>query len=64
MTGALITTSAALLLFVFSSAILLDQRDRYGARPSMLAAASLGIWLAIIGAGVIGETVVRAVVGS
>lgn len=61
MTGALITSGAALFVFIFASAILLDQRDRTGMRPSMLAAASVGIWLAIIGAGVVADAVVRAV---
>lgn len=48
MIGALIATSAALLLFIFGCAIW-QVGDR--APPSVLIASSMGIWLAIIGLG-------------
>lgn len=50
MTGALMTTSAALLLFVFGAAVL-QFGDRM--RPSQLVPAVLVLWLAIIGLGVV-----------
>ena len=58
MTGALITTSASLLVFIFAAAIMTRNE-----RPSAVAAASIMIWLAIIGLGVALDAIVHAVIG-